>query len=166
MKALLDTYPEGVKKKIGKGQLPLHIALSNKCGLDVVKAVLGAHPEGAKEKNNDGYLPLYIALTENCEVAVAKALLPRCGVLGRLGGMISGCRNAANSPIFSNDVFMSGIVLSFPIKKDEAIDFILISPLVVDATAANKTIARPSRSSIKSCLCLLHNNSTGKLFFT
>ena len=50
--ALLDAYPEGVKATDENGYLPLLIALSRKCEVDVVKATLDAYPEGAKEKDD------------------------------------------------------------------------------------------------------------------
>ena len=68
--ALLDAYPEGVKATDENGYLPLLIALSRKCEVDVVKATLDAYPEGAKEKDDKrGNLPLHIDLSNECRLS-------------------------------------------------------------------------------------------------
>jgi ankyrin repeat protein len=54
-------WPDAVKEKNNKGQLPLHHACLNNASLDVIQLLVETWPDAVKEKNNKGQLPLHHA---------------------------------------------------------------------------------------------------------
>ncbi|KAG1666975.1 hypothetical protein FOA52_004258 [Chlamydomonas sp. UWO 241] len=73
--ALPAAHPASVAEKTKSGNLPLHVALSNKAEPEVMSALLAAHPTGAAEKDSTGNLPLHLAFMKHAVPEVLSLLL-------------------------------------------------------------------------------------------
>jgi len=58
---LVQSYPDGVKRKDSLGRIPLHYAISNSLPINIVRFLIDACPELIAAPDNTGWTPLHVA---------------------------------------------------------------------------------------------------------
>ena len=79
VRALLDAYPEGVRKTTNYGSLPLHDAAWNGTSVDAVRTLLDAYPGAANIRRNDGRTPGELSNPDNHPKVYMMLALARAG---------------------------------------------------------------------------------------